>query len=109
VLTPDVISRHCWTSNRRAVVLLPFVDPVNWTSLAVALRWLEGAQVATAASALWTNPHWEEYEGDLGLLRGRSPERRYPETGTRRDGDAFGRPVLRHRSTIWLMDFCERS
>jgi hypothetical protein len=92
-----------------ATVLLLFVDQVSWKSLTVALRWLEGAQVATAASELLTDRHWGEYEGDLVWPRGRSQEKRYPETCTRIDGVAFGQPVLRHRLKIWPMDFCERS
>ena len=92
-----------------AAVLLLLVDQVSWKSLMVALRWLEGAQVATAASELLTDHHWGEYEGDLVWSKGRTQERRYPETCTQIDGDAFGRPVPRHRSKIWLMDFCERS
>jgi hypothetical protein len=92
-----------------AAVLLLFVDQVSWKSLTVALRWLEGVQVATAASELLTDRRWGEYEGGLVWSRGRTQKRRYPETCTRTDGDAFGRPVLRRRSKIWLMDFCERS
>ena len=90
-------------------VLLLFVDQVSWKSLTVALHWLEGGQVATVASELLTDHHWGEYEGDLVWSKGRSQERRYPETCTRIDEDAFERPVLRHRLRIWLMDFCERS
>jgi hypothetical protein len=102
----DVISRHWLRLNRMAAVLLLFVDQVSWKSLAVAL---EGVQVATAASELLTDRRWGEYEGGLVWSRGRTQERRYPETCTRIGGDAFGRPVLQHRSMIWLMDFCERS
>jgi len=91
-----------------AAVLLLFVDQVGWKSLTVALHWSEGGQVATAASELLTDHHWGEYEGDLVWSKGRNQERRYPETYTRIDGDAFGRLVLRHRSKIWLMDFCEQ-
>jgi hypothetical protein len=92
-----------------ATVLLLFVDQVSWKSLTVALRWLEGGQVATAVSELLTDHHWGEYEGDLVWPKGRSQEKRYPETCTRIDGVAFGQPVLRHRLKIWPMDFCERS
>ena len=109
MLTPDVISRHWWGLNRMAAVLLLFVDQVSWKSLAVALRWLEGGQVATAASELLTDHHWGECEGDLVWPKGTTQERRYLETCTRIGGDAFARPVLRRRSKKLLMDFCERS
>jgi hypothetical protein len=38
-----------------AAVLLLFVDQASWKSLTVGLRWLEGVQVATAASELLTD------------------------------------------------------
>jgi hypothetical protein len=38
-------------------VLLLFVDQGSWKSLTVALRWLEGGQVATAASELVRDRH----------------------------------------------------
>jgi hypothetical protein len=109
VLLFDVKSRHWWRSNRAAAVLLLFVDQVIWKSLTVALRWLDGAQLVRAASGLSMRRHWGECEGGLAWSRGRNQERRYRETGTQTNGDAFGRPFLPHQSMIRRKDFFEQS